>query len=117
MQTKNLGVPPGGVWIDEHYEISFAGLVEQSGLSDAELHDLLDCGVLAPLQQPSHARTDWRFSAQCLVAVRTASRLRDDFDLDSNGMALALTLLERISVLEAQMRSLQAWAGREPPNG
>ena len=40
-----------------------------------------------------------------VVTVRTARRLRDDFELDRNGVALALTLLRRIAQLEAEVRA------------
>jgi chaperone modulatory protein CbpM len=95
------------VWINEHYEISLAGLAAQSGLSAAELHELIDRGVLPP-RRAAGSREQWTFSAQCLVAVRTATRLRDDFELDTGGMAVALSLLERIAALEQALAELRA---------
>ncbi len=49
----------------------------------------------------------WRFSAECVVAVRTVSRLREDFDLDANALSVALMLVERIQTLETQLQALQ----------
>lgn len=48
------------------------------------------------------------FELAHVVTVKTARRLRDDFQLESLGLALALTLLRRADELEAQLRDLQA---------
>jgi chaperone modulatory protein CbpM len=106
MQTRSE-VRSEVVWIDERYEISLAGLAEQSGLSAAELQELVDRGLLPP-RNAAGSREQWTFSAHCLVAVRTATRLRDDFELDTRGMAVALSLLERIAALEQTLSELRA---------
>ena len=99
-------------WLDAHHEISLTELVELSGLSATDVQHLVDCEALLPLNpaEPIAAReaAECHFSAECLTLVRTASRLRDDFDLDANGLALALQLLNRIHELEADMRNLRA---------
>ena len=99
-------------WLDAHHELSLTELVELSGLSATEVQQLVDCEALSPLNpaEPLAASeiTDCYFSAECLTLVRTASRLRDDFDLDANGLTLALQLLNRIHELEADMRNLRA---------
>jgi chaperone modulatory protein CbpM len=43
-----------------------------------------------------------------VVIARTASRLRDDFELDTGSLAVTLTLLERVRELEARIRELEA---------
>lgn len=93
------------VWLDERQQFSLAELADLSGLSQAELRQLLEYEAFAPTD-PGAAEV--RFGADCLVAARTACRLRDDFDLDAGGLALTLTLLNRIRDLEAQLRALQA---------
>jgi chaperone modulatory protein CbpM len=92
-------------WLDAHQSLTLAELAELSGLSATELGELVDCGVLRPLDLTAAGPS---FGAQCLAAARTAARLRADFDLQPSGLALALTLLERVHDLEAQTRSLQA---------
>jgi len=42
-------------------------------------------------------------SAECLTLAHAASRLRNDFDLDTNGLTLTLRLLNRIHELEAEL--------------
>jgi chaperone modulatory protein CbpM len=73
-------------------------------LSAELLHELVDYGALKPTNVLS---AQWSFTAECVVAVRSAGRLREDFDLDANALSVALTLLERIHSLEAQLRDLQ----------
>lgn len=92
------------VWLDERLEFSLAELAELSGLSVEELQQLVEYEALTPVD--SHAAIP-TFKAQCLVSARVACRLRDDFDLDAGGLALALALLDRIRDLEAQLHSLR----------
>jgi hypothetical protein len=42
------------------------------------------------------------------MTVRTACRLRKDFDLEPHGVALVVTLLDRVHALEAEVRDLRA---------
>lgn len=93
------------LWLDERFAVSFAELVELSGLAEAELRELVDCGVLT--SSPA-AATDRTFSGYCVAAARTARRLRDDFELDTKALAISLLLLERIHELEIRCRELQA---------
>ncbi len=93
------------MWLHEQHELLLEELCELSGLSEAELRELVDYGVLAPID--SHAQ-HWTFSADRLIVARSARRLRQDFDLDPHGVALAVTLLERVHDLEAELRDLRA---------
>jgi hypothetical protein len=93
------------VWLDERQQFSLAELADLSGLSEPELRQLIDYETLLPTDPRAD---EARFGAHCLVTARMACRLRNDFDLDSGSLALALTLLERIRALEAQLRALRA---------
>ena len=93
------------VWLDEHQQFSLAELADLSGLSQAELRQLVDYEALVPAD-PGAAEV--RFGAECLTLARTACRLRDDFDLDAGGLALTLRLLDRVRSLEAELRALDA---------
>jgi len=92
-------------WLNEHYEFSLEELCELSGLSEAELRELVDHGVLAPIEPGARA---WTFRADRLVVARSAHRLRKELELDPHGVALVVTLLERVRGLEAELRDLQA---------
>ncbi len=97
------------VWLDADCECSFAELVQLSGLSEAELRELVDYGALAP-NNPQDA--EWTFSGDSVVTVQAAGRLRDDLELDAQTLALTLALINRIRELEAQLSDLQAQAPR-----
>jgi chaperone modulatory protein CbpM len=91
--------------LDEVEQCSLDELARYSGMSVSELSELIELGVLpAPRQlQPQPL-----FQASCIVAARTARRLRDDFELDMAGVGLALQLLTRIHELERQLADLAA---------
>jgi chaperone modulatory protein CbpM len=109
------------LWLDEYYELSTNELAALSGLSAAELQYLIDCDALLPLAAVTPAAVEpaaavdlahARFSAQGLALARTASRLRNDFDLDLNALALTLRLLSRVDDLERELRHLRAQRSR-----
>ncbi len=97
--------PADPVWLTENHAFSLAELAELTGLTEAELRELVDYGAVTPIDPES---SPWVFSGKCLLTVRTACRLRISFDLEPHGVALMVTLLERIQELETQLRELRA---------
>ena len=93
------------VWLDEHGSITLVELAQCSGLSEAELVELVELGALEPLDP--HA-SEWNFGMRCIVSARAASRLRKDFELDTHGLALVLSLLDRVEALESALQRLNA---------
>ena len=93
------------VWLDERGSVTLVELAECSGLTESELRELVDMGALEPLDAEA---TQWSFGARCIVAARAACRLRDDFELDTSGVAVALSLLERVRELEGELQRLRA---------
>jgi chaperone modulatory protein CbpM len=94
------------LFLDESGAVSVAQLIEQSGLTEAELQVLVDCGALAPR---NIAAASWSFSARCVVTARTARRLRDDFALDdAHAVAIVLRFMQRIDALERELRAREA---------
>ena len=92
-------------WLTEECEFSLSELVELSGSSVEELRELVEYGAITPVNPES---SQWVFPGQCLPTVRAACRLRVSFDLEPHGVALVISLLDRIHDLEAQMGSLRA---------
>jgi chaperone modulatory protein CbpM len=100
------------LWLDERHEFSLTEFAGLSGLSMDELQCLVDCEALLPVGAAEPAAqagvAEARFSAEYLSLARMASRLRNDFDLDENGLTLTLRLLNRIQALEMELRYLRA---------
>lgn len=92
----NLPVTPA-ICLGEGEVCTIEHLADVSGLSLDEVQDLVISGVIWPADA---ATQPCCFHLLHVVTVRQARQLRDDFELDSNGVALAMTLLRRISVLE-----------------
>ena len=92
-------------WLDTRETVTSAELANCCGMSEAELDELVDYCALVPLSPIDQERA---FSAQWVVPLRHASKLRIDFDLDIFTVAILLGSLNRIEVLERQVHSLQA---------
>lgn len=102
--AQNEDMAEAFLLMEEQYHISISELVHLSGLSSAEIEELVDFGVFEP---QGSAPVSWLFSTQCIATARVAYRLRNDFELNTAGIALALTYLERIQNLEARLRTLE----------
>ena len=92
-------------WMTEPTEVTLGELAALSGLPEDMVCELVECGALAPA---GPSRVQWTFSARCVVTMRAVGRLRNDFELDANALALALSLVERIHELESQLHAAKA---------
>lgn len=105
------GMTVEAVWLNEGQTCSFLTLIEASGLTGEEVRWLVESGVLMPLPA---AQTELQplegsgFPAAALPVAMLARRLRDDFELDRAGLALALRLIGRIDALEQEIERLRA---------
>ena len=93
------------LWLDERGSVTLVELSECSGLTESELRELVDMGALEPLDIDA---AQLSFGSRCIVAARAACRLRDDFELDTSGLAVALSLLDRVRELEAELQRMRA---------
>lgn len=91
--------------LDAGTSISLGELAECCGLTETELNELVDYRALTPLDAAASGRI---FSAYWVGPLRTAARLRLDYDLDLFTLAMVLSQMERIAQLERQVQSLQA---------
>ena len=104
---------PELAWLDARETVTVTELARVCALSRAELDELVEYGALVPLaampQEPC-------FSAEWVMPLRAAGKLRRDYDLDLFAVAIVLDYLHRIDGLEIQLRSLQALvpAGTRP---
>jgi chaperone modulatory protein CbpM len=92
--------------LTEHVEVALEELAQASGLEPQEIVELVEYGVFE-LSSGGAARSTWRFSSSYIVLGRRARRLKADFDLNVSGLALALTYLQRIDEMEAELASLR----------
>lgn len=89
-------------WLDPRKTIGMSELSAASGMSMAELDELVDYGALIPLESAQPAQV---FSAECARPLSRAHKLRADFHLDIFTMVLLLGYLTRIEILERQARN------------
>ena len=89
-------------------EVTWTQVVNASGMTEAEVTELVRYGALVP--RDAEAPT-WTFESRWLLVARTASRLRRDFDLDPHGVSVVLSFVDRIESLQAELRSLRAQLG------
>ena len=82
-------------WLDDQAECPVGELAQRSRFLEVEILELMHCGAI-----PRHP-------GRTLSAARMAARLRHDFELDLQGVALALTLLRRIEELELEIARLK----------
>ncbi|MBT3067524.1 chaperone modulator CbpM [Rhodoferax sp. U11-2br] len=85
--------------------ISLAELSHCCGMTEAELDELVEYCALLPVSPATPERV---FSAQWVMPLRHAAKLRVDYDLDLFTVAIVLDKLTRIEILERQVHSLQA---------
>jgi chaperone modulatory protein CbpM len=98
-------------WLDARETVTVPELSRACGLSAAELDELIEYGALAPLRRNEAERV---FSAEWIVPLRAAGRLRHDFDLDLFAVAILLGYINRIEDLEREVKSLRARLPRQP---
>ena len=98
-------------WLDARELLTRSELSRACGLTEEEVTELVDYGALRALP----AGAEPVFSAECLPALRRATRLLRDLDLDLFTVALLLQYLDRIEALERQVRSLRAQVSFHAP--
>lgn len=93
------------VWLNDHELCSAQHILEFSGLSKEELDELVAMEVITPLDASAAV---WSFQQMHVMTAVTARRLRDDFELNTPGIALAMTLVKRIEELGQELLAAQA---------
>jgi len=92
-------------WLDAEETIPDQELCRSCRISSAELLELVEYGALQPVAGSPGRLV---FSAECVLPLREAVRLRRAFDLDLFTVGLVLDYLNRIEGLERELRSLRA---------
>ncbi len=94
-------------WLDARETITVTELSRVCALSTDELGELVEYGALVPVAVAPHEPS---FSAEWVMPLREAGKLRRDYDLDLFAVAILLDYLHRIDDLENRLRSLEALA-------
>ena len=90
-------------------QLDLAEFCEAADLSDVYVIEIVEHGILEPQgAQPK----DWRFNDYELTLAKRAAKLRRDLDLEWEGVALALDLLEEVQQLRTENRMLKQRLGR-----
>jgi hypothetical protein len=97
-----------GVWLHARARLRLVELSDACGLTQEVLRDLVEFGVLEPADAAA-----MEFAADCLPSLRTAARLRADFELETHALALVLSYLRRIEELESRVQALVAQMPRK----
>jgi hypothetical protein len=92
-------------WLDEQMELSLSELAMLTDTNELELLEWVNEGIIAPVDVKA---ATWSFSAKRLDTINMARRLRRDFELDVDGLALIVNLLSRVRDLESQLLDLEA---------
>ena len=93
------------VWLDASETMTLVELSSCCGIGEEDLQELVEYSALVPLQPATQPPS---FSAEWVTPLRTAGKLRSDFDLELFTVALLLGHLNRIETLERQVKSLQS---------
>ena len=95
------------VWLAARSDYSVDEVAEMSGLPAEILETLAEVGVL-PTGGVVGQRTTICFASESITLARAAGRIRDHFELDERGLAVAVSLLRRVRSLEARLAEVQA---------
>ncbi|APZ43819.1 chaperone modulator CbpM [Acidihalobacter ferrooxydans] len=102
--TKTMQVFLTGELLESSASLTLGQLCRISRLSAEEVAELVDFGILEPLEAGA---SQWQFSAANIHRARCARRLRDDLGINTPGLALALDLLEELESLRERLHRLE----------
>jgi len=103
MKSETLTVALGDL-LDDDAEMSLAELCSACALSEAQIIELVDQGVIDPVgREPAR----WRFVGVSLRRIRITRNLQRDLGVNAPGAALALDLLEELEELRARLRRFE----------
>lgn len=107
MSEMNPSALAGPV-VEEELRLTLVELCRISHAPEEQIRSWVGEGVL---EASGESPQQWRFAGASLRRARVAARLTRDLELNTQGVALALDLLDEIESLRAQLRRL-AGGGR-----
>ena len=103
MSEKDQSTPSVEL-IDEQTTFTLADLCRSCAIEAELIEDLVEQGILEPTGRRGR---HWCFPSSSLKRTRITLHLQRDLGVNLAGAALALDLLERIEVLDAQLRAIK----------
>ncbi len=100
MKYVNAEVVPASV-VEESCYLSLTELCQASNATEDHVIAWVFEGVLAPI---GDIPQDWQFTGQSLRRTRLACSFVRDLEINPAGVALALDLLDEITVLRARLK-------------
>ncbi|MGC6387469.1 chaperone modulator CbpM [Ewingella sp. S1.OA.A_B6] len=79
-------------------------LCQSTGIMQDELVEVVGLGVIVPLERADRV---WIFDANALNGLKRARRLQNELDLEWSGVAMTLTLLEKVEQLKKENDQLR----------
>lgn len=88
-----------GEVVEEHVALTLTELCRSCAVSEAQVFELVDQGVVEPLGREPDG---WRFVGGSLRRVRLALHLQRDLGVNAAGAALALDLIDELEAVRAR---------------
>ncbi len=88
--------------------LSLNELCERCGLKQTLVVELVELGLVTPETVTAER---WQFQLSVVPTLHQAVRLRRELDLDWQGVAVAMDLLEQLQALRQQVSSLERQLG------
>ncbi|MCL2893200.1 chaperone modulator CbpM [Brenneria tiliae] len=88
----------------EEMTFTVVELCQSVNISQDELIEVVGLGVIEPLERD---KPRWVFDYDAVSCLRRARRLQAELDLDWSGIAMTLTLLDRIDELKQENEQLR----------
>lgn len=93
-----------GMLVEEQADLSVEDISRACSRSTEWVIELVEQGVLDPTGESRHG---WRFSGTSLVRARVARRLQRDLNINVEGVALAIELMEEIKSLRERLSCIE----------
>ena len=99
--------------VDDAAPLALVEVLRFTQIQQAFLIELVDAGVVSPLESEQRARVDeWRFSRRDLRRIQSAQRIMTDLQVNGCGAALILDLLDERDALLKRLSELRNFTER-----
>lgn len=93
-----------GIVIDENWQATFTEFCKTGDVEEKLVVRMVEHGILEP---SGDTHIDWYFQANDLRRLQKALRLLRDLEINLNGIALVLDLMDEVELLREKIRRLE----------